>query len=253
MDSKHPDSGNPPIDMADINAERGDDPLEVITIGQLKASFTIEEAAPSLEHPGSPMKRKFSLASQSGFSSASNRDLGICRLAEPVFRLDITKQLRSRNSSPEKQGIRSKSRNSSPDKQSVSARTTVSQGTNSISLKRSAMAEYSPAFVFCHNNRLASGNIPKAVLDFKKRISSAGLHNPGHYFVPRSFESLPRHLAYTRLAAGTCGFLLWRFYPNFFCCTSLLQNSVWPRQATRLHVLLMRVCGMPNVVNPTFG
>ncbi|KAK6514724.1 hypothetical protein TWF281_004920 [Arthrobotrys megalospora] len=196
-------SENPDPDMADLNPVA--DLQEVIMIEQLEASFTIQETSP-LERPGSPTKRKLDTASQSGYSPVSNRDLSTRIFAEPVSRFNVTKQVRSRNSSPEKQSTRSRSRNSSPEKQSASVRTTISSTT--IPLRRLAMAKCSPGFLFCHKHRVSSGIIPKAVLDFKKRTSPSMLLKgclpssqrddlierfPDDDFCPSFFSNSPKH------------------------------------------------------------
>ncbi|KAF3083647.1 hypothetical protein TWF102_011200 [Orbilia oligospora] len=107
--------------MAHVHPEEGPIDLhEVIMAEQLEASFTIQETLTTLERPNSPTKRKFSLASHNEASVVSYRDPSTRRLAEPISRLDSTKQPGSRNSSPEKRSTRSQSRNSSPDKQSES-------------------------------------------------------------------------------------------------------------------------------------
>ncbi|KAK6330104.1 hypothetical protein TWF718_003532 [Orbilia javanica] len=149
--------------------------LEVIMTEQLEASLTVHETSWNPERPGSPVKRKFNFSSQGESSLASYRDLTTRRLAEPVSRLVSTKLPRSTNSSPEKQSTRSQSRTSSPDKQSISAKTTVSQASASVPMRRAAMAKSLPAFVFSQAHRFASGSIPQAVFNIKKQILPEGL------------------------------------------------------------------------------
>ncbi|RVD88984.1 uncharacterized protein DFL_000008 [Arthrobotrys flagrans] len=151
-------------DMANINPEEAPADLhEDLVIEQLETSSTIQE---TLSPSGSPIKRKFGFASQNGLPLASDGNIGARRLVKPVSKLVSTKQLSSRNSSLEKLSTRS---------QSVSARTTVSQVSTSIPMRRAGLAKYSPAFVFSHTHDLASGSIPRTVLDFKKLVLSESL------------------------------------------------------------------------------
>ncbi|RVD88983.1 uncharacterized protein DFL_000007 [Arthrobotrys flagrans] len=157
------------IDMANFNPEGASADLhEDPVVEQLETLFTIQET-PS-ERPGSPVKRKFGFASQNGPPLASYGNLAIRRLADPISRFVPTKQIKSSSSISEKQSTRSQSRNSSQDKQSVSARTTVSQGSTSVPMRRADMVKSCPAFVFCHTHHLASGTIPQTVLSFKKHL-----------------------------------------------------------------------------------
>ncbi|KAF3316866.1 hypothetical protein TWF173_000869 [Orbilia oligospora] len=149
------------IDMAYVHPEEESNGLhEVVMVEQPEASFTIQESLSPSKRASSPTKRRVSLTSQNDTPLASYVDLSSRRLAEPLSRLASTKQPRSRRYSPEKQSTRSQSRNSSPDKQSVSVRTTVSQGSTSVPVRRATMAKCSPGFVFCQTHRLASGKIP---------------------------------------------------------------------------------------------